>query len=97
MLRVYLMDRNGSARFVKSQPSPINEPLAICGWLAVYSAISKAEEGTQVKVKFKTEEGKKMTAVIVPGNNMIEIDVDENEIKLYMYIKDIIPDITRRI
>jgi len=97
MLRVYLMDKHGSPRLVRLQPAPINDPVAINGWLSVFSIISQAKEGTEMRVGFRTDEGTKMTAFVVPGDNMIDIGMEENDIKLYMYARNIIPDTPRRI
>lgn len=91
------MDKHGSPRLVRYQPAPINDPVAINGWLSVFSIISQANEGTEMRVWFNTDEGTKVAAIIVPGENMIDIGLEGNDINLYMYARDIIPDTPRRI
>jgi len=97
MLRVYLMDRHGSPRLVRFQPAPTSNQNAISGWLSVYSTISNASEGTELRVRYKTDEGKEVTAFIVPGDSLMDLGLEDHDITLYMYARNIIPDNTRRI
>jgi len=97
MLRIFLMDIHGSQRLIRLQPAPIKDPLSIIAWLAIYSSISNAIEDTELSVGFRALNGKDMTAFIVPGNNKIDIGVEKDVIKLYLYARDILPDNSRRI
>lgn len=91
MIHIYLMDLKGRPRLLFNQPAPVKEPTQAHGWMAVFSAVCTLPEGKELSVKFKTEYGRMATAILVNKDNTIDILPDEN-INLYMYARDIIPE-----
>jgi len=91
------LDRHGSPRLVRLQPASTCDLLAINAWLSVFSIISKGDDATEMRVRYSTDEGRDVTAFIIPGNSMMDISPEDGDVTLYMYARSIIEDKTRRI
>jgi len=91
------MDRHGSPKLIGLQPASTDDRDVINSWLSIFSVISKADDGMELRIRYRTGDGEEVTAFIVPGDSMMDIGLEGNDISLYMYARDIIKDKTRRI
>lgn len=88
MTNIYLLHSEGSTRFCSRQPEGVADPASINAWLNIFTVMSLAPDGFEMKVAFLTGEGFPANATLVKGPNQMKIS-DSEGLSLYLYAKEI--------
>ncbi len=93
VLHIHLMDINGSPRLVERQPEPVSDPTAVITWITLFAMLQDKPLSVELNIKFRTKSGHQATAILAGGKHVLHIDCD-NDVSLFMYVRDIIEEPT---